>query len=108
MRSLFLSLHVAGGGLGLLLGAFTIRPPDVTDRRLPVRLGYAAALVLLVTFLYATLAVDWPRLDLTQHLIFTVLGGLAAFILLRLYLAFRESQLRKANWNQPSPSGWSC
>jgi hypothetical protein len=98
LRTLFLSIHVFGGGLGLLLGAFAMRPPDTKNSRLPVRLGYAAALVILVGFLYATLAVDWPGLAPTSRIVFAVLAGLGAFILVRLSLAFRISQQRSANW----------
>ena len=88
LRTLFLSIHVAGGGVGLLLGALAMRPPDTTKSRLPIRLAYAAAVLILVVFLYATLAADWGRLALTQRVAFGVLAGLAAFILIRLYLAF--------------------
>ena len=98
LRTLFLSIHVAGGGVGLVLGAFAMRPPDTTKSRLPIRLAYAAAVVILVVFLYATLAVDWGRLALTQRVAFGVLAGLAAFILIRLYLAYRDSRQRPANW----------
>jgi len=58
LRTLFLSIHVAGGGVGLLLGALAMRPPDTTKSRLPIRLAYAAAVLILVVFLYATLAAD--------------------------------------------------
>ena len=54
--------------------------------------------MILVVFLYATLAVDWASLAITQRVAFSVLAGLAAFILIRLYLAFRESRQRPANW----------
>lgn len=43
LRTLFLSIHVAGGVLGLLLGALAMRPPDTNRSRLPIRLAYAAA-----------------------------------------------------------------
>lgn len=98
LRTVLLTLHVAGGGLGLLAGIFAIRPPDSKQPRVLARVAYAAGVVLLVTFLYAALAIDWAGLGSAQRVIFAVLAVLAAFILVRLFLAFRASQERPANW----------
>ena len=98
LRTILLTLHVAGGGLGLLFGVLAIRPPDTRGAGRFARLAYASGVVLLVAFLYATLAVDWAGLGPTQRVIFAILAALGAFILVRLFLAFRASQDRPANW----------
>jgi hypothetical protein len=53
LRTAFLTLHVAGGAAGLLLGAFVLRPPEPGHHRLALRRGYAAAIAVLVGFLIA-------------------------------------------------------
>ena len=65
-RTVFLRLHVAGGLLGLLVGLFAFRLPETRQFRVGPRRAYA-----------------------TQRIVFSVLIGLAAVILLRLFLAFR-------------------
>jgi len=98
LRAVFLSLHVAGGVVGLLIGAFAIRPPFVRESRLLLRRAYAAALVVLFVFLTATVAIDWPSLQTTQQVIYVALIGLAAFLVTRVWLAFRLARLQVGGW----------
>lgn len=98
MRTFFLSLHVAGGAAGLFLGAFAMQPPLVHASRLLVRRAYAAALIVLLVFLTATVGVDWPGLQVGQQVIYAVLIALAAFMVARVLLAFRVAGLQPAGW----------
>ena len=100
-RTVFLGLHVAGGVLGLLVGLFAFRPPQTRQFRLGLRMVYAAALVVLAVFLVAIVAVDWSTLGATQRIVFSVLVGLAAVVLLRLFLAFQLARQQPAGWQGP-------
>ena len=71
-RTVFLSFHVAGGVLGLLVGLFAFRPPQTRQFRLGLRRAYAAALVILAVFLVAIVAVDWSILGATQRIVVMV------------------------------------
>lgn len=97
LRTIFLSLHIAGGLAGLLIGAFAIRPP-LGEARLWLRRAYAAALVALFVFLSATVAVDWSRLQTTQQFIYVALIALAAFMVTRVFLTFRVAQRQGSGW----------
>lgn len=98
LRTVFLSLHVAGGVVGLLIGAFAIRPPLAQDSRLLLRRAYATALAVLLVFLTATVVVDWPRLQVMQQVIYTGLIGLAAYMVIRAFLSFRVAQDQVSGW----------
>ena len=98
MRTVFLSLHIAGGVVGLLLGAFAIRPPLVHESRLLLRRAYAVALAALFVFLAATVAIDWPNLQTAQQVVFVVVIGLAAFMVTRALLAFRAARQQAGGW----------
>ena len=97
LRTIFLGLHVAGGVAGLLLGAFAIRPP-LGDARLWLRRAYTAALIALLVFLSATVAVDWPGLQTTQQFIYVALIALAAFMVARVFLSFRVARRHGGGW----------
>lgn len=98
LRTVFLSLHVAGGVLGLLLGGFALRPPQTKHFRLALRRSYSAAILVLAVFLAGTVLVDWSGLDGTQRIVFTLLVGLAALIVARVFLAFRVAQQQPQGW----------
>jgi len=98
LRTVFLIFHVAGGVLGLAIGLFSFHPPDTRQFRLGLRRLYAAALVVLAAFLVALVAVDWSTLAATPRIIFSVLIGLAAVILTRLFLAFRLARQQPGGW----------
>src|ERR671924_1423017 len=80
IRILFLALHVLGGVTGLILGIWSLKPPTAGDGRSLIRGGYVAAIVVLVAFLYALLAVDWPTFEAAQQVAFGALAVLAAVI----------------------------
>ena len=101
LRTLFLFFHVVGGVLGLAVGLFALRPPATPQFRLGLRRLYTAALVDLAIFLAAIVAVDWSGLAATPRIVFSVLIGLAATILLRLLLAFRLAATQPAGWQIP-------
>lgn len=98
LRTVLVSLHVAGGLFGLLIGAFALRPPLVHRSRLLLRRAYATSLVVLFVFLTGTIAIDWPALQTTQQIIYIVLIGLAAFMVTRAFLAFRVARQRVSGW----------
>jgi hypothetical protein len=101
LRSLFLVLHVTGGVLGLAVGLFAFHPPVTRQFRLGLRRLYAAALVDLAIFLVAIVAVDWSTFAATPRIVFSVLIGLAAVILIRLFLAFRLARQQSRGWQIP-------
>jgi uncharacterized membrane protein YuzA (DUF378 family) len=101
MRTVFLSLHVAGGVLGLLVGLFAFQPPETRQFRRALRRLYGAAIGILAIFLVATLAVDWSSLVATQRIIFAVLVGLAGVIVIRVFLAFQLARRQPAGWEIP-------
>ncbi len=101
LRTVFLVFHVAGGVLGLAVGLFAFRPPQTPKFRLWLRRLYAVALIDLAVFLVAIVAVDWSSLAATPRIIFSVLIGLAAVILVRLFLAFRLARQRAGSWQIP-------
>ena len=101
LRTVFLSLHVAGGVLGLLVGLFAFHPPETPDFRLAIRRTYGAAIGVLAIFLVAIVALDWSSLGATQRIIFSILIGLAAVIVTRLYLAFELVRRQPAGWQIP-------
>ena len=88
---------LAGPIAGLLTGAFALRPP-IYDTRLWLRRVYAAALVVLLVFLTATVAVDWSGLQTTQQIIYVALIGLATFMVTRVFLAFQVARQRAGAW----------
>jgi hypothetical protein len=98
LRTIFLTLHVAGGVLGLLVGLFSFRPPQDTRVRLGLRRLYATAIGVLAISLVGIVAVDWSSLDPTQRILFSILIGLAAVIVTRLVLAFRLARRQPAGW----------
>lgn len=98
LRSVFLTFHIAGGVLGLGLGLFAFHPPLTPRFRLVLRRAYAAALIVLAVFLLAIVAVDWSGLAATPRIVFSVLIGLAAVILVRLFLALRLAGRRPEGW----------
>ena len=98
LRTVFLSLHVAGGVVGLLVGAFAIRPPLTHDFRLLLRRAYAAALVVLLVFLAATVVVDWTRLQVMQQVIYVGLITLAVYMVTRVFLSFRVARQQLNSW----------
>jgi hypothetical protein len=98
LRDVFLSLHVAGGVVGLLIGAFAIRPPLVHQSRLWLRRAYATALIVLLVFLTGTIAIDWTGLQVMQQVIYVVLIGLAVFMVIRALLAFQVARQQAAGW----------
>jgi hypothetical protein len=97
-RTVFLSLHVVGGILGLVVGLFSFQPPETIDFRLWLRRLYAAAVGVLAVFLVALVALDWSSLGLTSRIVFLVLIGLAAVIVARLVLAFRLARRQPPGW----------
>jgi hypothetical protein len=101
VRAVFLSLHVAAGVVGLLTGLLAIHPPESTEFRLAIRRTYAGAVGVLAIFLVALVAVDWSSLGATQRIIFSVLIGLAAVIVTRLFLAFQLARRQPAGWQIP-------
>jgi hypothetical protein len=100
LRTVFLTLHVAGGLLGLATGLFSFRPPRTSQFRRPLRWLYAAAIALLTVFLLATVVVDWSKLGATQRIVFAALIGLAVVIVIRLVQAFRLAHRQPAGWQQ--------
>jgi hypothetical protein len=99
LRTVLLSIHVAGGVLGLALGLFAIRPPLQDRFRLGIRRAYLASLVVLAVFLAALVAVDWSsRLDSGQRILFGALTAFAFLILARDVLSFRVAQRRPPDW----------
>ena len=98
LRTVFLSLHVASGVVGLVIGGFALRPPAFHESRLLIRRGYAAALAGLFVFLTATVAIDWRNLQTTQQVIYVVLIGLAGFMVARALLSFRVAKERAIGW----------
>ncbi len=101
VRAVFLSFHVAGGVLGLLIGLFAFHPPLTRQFRLGLRRVYAAALVVLAVFLVAIVAVDWSSFGATPRVVFSGLIGLATVILIRLFLALRLAWQQPAGWQIP-------
>src|ERR1700737_4141990 len=101
LRTVFLIFHVAGGVLGLAIGLFSFHPPDTRRFPLGLRRLYAAALVVLAAFLVAIVAVDWSTFAATPRIVFTVLIGLAAVILIRLFLAFGLAGQQSRGWQIP-------
>lgn len=49
----------------------------------------------------AIVAVDWSKLAATPRIVFSALIGLAAVILIRLFLAFRLARQQPAGWEIP-------
>ena len=98
LRTVFLSLHVAGGVVGLLIGAFALRPPVVPGSRLLLRRAYPTALLVLLVFLTGTVALDWANLQAMQQIIYVGLIGLAAFMVARAFLACRVAQRQVSGW----------
>ncbi len=98
LRTVFLSLHVAGGVVGLLIGAFALRPPVGVESRLLLRRAYTTALVVLLVFLTGTVAIDWTNLQGMQQVIYVVLIGLAAFMVTRAFLSFWVAQRQAVGW----------
>jgi len=98
VRTIFLSLHVAGGVLGLLVGLFSFHPPQTRHFRLALRRAYAAAIGVLAVFLVGIVALDWSILNPTQRVIFVALIGLAAVIVTRVFLAFRLARRQPPDW----------
>ena len=101
LRTIFLSLHVAGGVLGLLVGLFAFHPPETRQFRAGLRRLYGTAIGALVIFLVALVAIDWARLGATQRITFAILVGLAAVIVTRVYLAFRLARRQPPGWQLP-------
>lgn len=101
LRTVFLSLHVAGGVLGLLVGLFSFHPPPARNSRLSLRRAYAAAIAVLAVFLVGIVAVDWSSLGATQRIIFAALIGLAVVIVTRVVLAFRLARQQPDGWQLP-------
>jgi len=97
LRTIFLSLHIAGGVAGLFIGAFAVRPP-LGASRLWLRRAYASALIVLLVFLSATVAVDWSSLQATQQFIYLALIALAAFMVTRVFLSFRVALRQRSGW----------
>lgn len=98
LRTVFLSLHVAGGVLGILVGLFSFHPPQTGDFRLWLRRVYATAIGVLAVFLVGLVAIDWSSLGPTPRVIFVALIGLAAVIVTRLFLAFRLARQQPPDW----------
>jgi hypothetical protein len=99
LRTVLLSLHVAGGVVGLVLGVFAIRPPLDDRFRLGIRRAYLASLVVLAVCLAALVAVDWAsRQDSRQRILFGALTVFAFVILARAVLSFRVAQRRPPDW----------
>ncbi len=101
LRTAFLTLHVAGGVLGLAVGLFSFHPPQTRDFRLWLRRAYAAAIGGLAVFLVGLVALDWSSLGSTPRIVFAALIGLAAVIVARLVLAFRLARQQPAGWQGP-------
>jgi hypothetical protein len=98
LRIIFLSLHVAGGVLGLLVGLFSFSPPQTRDFRLWLRRAYAAAIGVLAILLVGLVVLDWSSLGPTPRIVFVALIGLAAVIVTRLFLAFRLARQQPPGW----------
>jgi NADH:ubiquinone oxidoreductase subunit 6 (subunit J) len=75
-----------------------LRPRNPGVYRSALRRAYAGAIAVLVVFLAGTVLLDWSRLDATQHIVFSVLIGLAVVIATRLILAFRVARERREGW----------
>ena len=99
LRTAFLSLHIAGGVIGLVLGAYVLRPPLTSRFRLWVRSAYTFAVVVLSAFLVALVMIDWTELDATTRIVFAALVGLAILIVTRALLAFRQAQRQTGDWH---------
>jgi hypothetical protein len=98
LRTVFLSLHVAGGVLGLLVGLFSFHPPQTRHFRLLLRRVYAAAIGVLAVFLVGIVVLDWASLSPTQRIVFAALIGLAVVIVARVFLAFRLARQQPGDW----------
>lgn len=96
LRTALLSVHVAAGVSGLVLGIYAFSP---TAHRL-VRWAYAASLIVLTVFLTAIVAVDWARLVSPVGEIFVGLIALAIFIVARVTLALRVVERRPPDWER--------
>lgn len=101
VRTVFLSLHVAGGVLGLLVGPFSFHPPQAGSFRLGLRRAYAGAIGMLALFLVGIVAVDWSTLGASQRIVFSALIGLAIVIVTRVFLAFRLARQQPDGWRVP-------
>ena len=99
LRSAFLSLHVASGLLGLLLGAYVVRPPPTKAFRLRLRSVYALAIVVLSGSLNGLVILDWPNLDPATRVVFAIFVGLAIVIVTRALLAYRQAQRQGGDWH---------
>jgi hypothetical protein len=97
LRTAFLTLHVAGGAAGLLLGAFVLRPPEPGHHRLALRRGTPPRLQCLQVS-NSTVLLDWTRIDTVQHIVYTGLIGLALVIAGRVFLAFRVARNQRDGW----------
>jgi hypothetical protein len=101
LRSVFLSLHVAGGVTGLLVGPLSFHPPQGRWFRPWLRRIYAVAIGLLALFLVGIVALDWSTLGATERIVFSALIGLAVVIVSRVVLAFRLAREQPDGWQRP-------
>src|SRR2546425_12020143 len=98
LHAALISVHAAAGVLGLLLGVSALRPPGTSKDRRLLRRTYSGALVALLLFLLAVIAVDWPKLPASSRAIFTGLPGLGFVIVARAHLALQAVRHPRPGW----------
>ena len=87
--------HAAAGVISFAAGIVSLRLRSVASWWFR---GYLAALVALVVFMVAVVAVDWLDLDLASRLVYTGLIVLGGYMLWRAWQAQLELRVQSSRW----------